>query len=507
MSISAPSDLASRRPWMGLVVLLLPTLVLAMDISVLFLATPHLVEQLTPTAPQLLWITDIYGFLIAGFLVTMGTVGDRIGRRRMLLYGAVGFAGASLIAAFATSVPMLITARACLGVFGATLMPSTLGLISTLFGSARQRSVAIGAWVTTMSVGITVGPLIGGVMLEHFWWGSVFLPGAVVMLAVVAAAPRLLPESERSGTGLPDVLSAVLSLATILSLVHVLKEAPVDGWTLGTTATTLCGLVSGALFVRRQRRLTEPFIDLQVFRNRAFSAALVLLLFGTLAINGIEYVYPQHLQLVRGLSPFEAGLWTVPGALGVVLGSMAAPMLARRFPAGSVVGAGAGLAALGFGIMATVGTATTLTAVVAGLVVAQIGIAPIIVLGTDLVVGSVPAGRAGSASSISETSGELGVALGIATLGTVVTSIYARRLPAEIVAGLPDGMAAPAEESLSGALRVADRLAGERGHALALAAMDAFSDGFAVAATVSTVIAGVLAVLGFTVLRRTHSGT
>ena len=259
---------AGRREWIGLSVLALPCIVYAMDLTVLNLALPALSEDLQPTSSQLLWIVDIYGFMVAGLLITMGTLGDRIGRRRLLLIGAGAFGAASVVAAFSTSAEMLIAARALLGIAGATLAPSTLSLIRNMFEQPGQRTFAIGVWITSFSVGAAVGPLIGGLLLERFWWGSVFLPALPVMGLLLAVGPRLLPEYRDPEAGRLDLVSAGISLLAVLAVIYGLKAIAQDG--LGPTAvlSILVGLAAGAAFLQRQRRLADPLIDPRLFRCR-----------------------------------------------------------------------------------------------------------------------------------------------------------------------------------------------------------------------------------------------
>ncbi len=299
---------AGRREWVGLAVLGLACLVYAMDLTVLHLAVPSLSEDLTPTSAQLLWIIDIYGFMVAGALITMGTLGDRIGRRRLLLIGAVAFGLASLLAAFSTSPEMLIVSRALLGLAGATIAPSTLSLIRNMFHHPDQRTFAIGVWITAYSLGGAVGPLFGGVLLEFFWWGSVFLMAVPVMALLLVLGPLLLPEYRDPNAGRLDLLSAALSLVAVLAVVYGLKQIAPDG--LGPTPmlSILAGVAIGAAFVLRQTKLADPLIDLRLFRIRAFSASLAVYSLGILVLFGAFLFIFQYLQLVADLSPFRAAL-------------------------------------------------------------------------------------------------------------------------------------------------------------------------------------------------------
>src|SRR5688572_923997 len=292
-----------------------------MDLTVLNLAVPQLSADLRPSSSQLLWIVDIYGFLIAGALITMGTLGDRIGRRRLLLIGAVAFGAASVLAAFSTSAVMLIAARAVLGVAGATLMPSTLSLIRNMFHDPIQRTAAIGVWTTSFSVGGIIAPLLGGLLLEYFWWGSVFLVGVPVMLVLLAVGPVLLPEFRDPDAGRIDLVSAALSLLAILAVISGVKRIAEDGVGWLPAVSIAVGLAIGTVFMHRQRRLAYPLIDLQLFRAPAFSAALITNMLSFFVMFGAFYFVAQYLQLVLGLSPWRAGLWTVASSAVFIVGS------------------------------------------------------------------------------------------------------------------------------------------------------------------------------------------
>ena len=283
-------------------VLALPCLLYSMDLTVLHLAVPKLTADLRPSSVELLWIIDIYGFMVAGSLITMGTLGDRIGRRRLLMIGAVAFGVASVAAAFSASAPMLIATRALLGVAGATIAPSTLSLIRNMFQDPQQRTTAIGVWITSFSLGGAIGPLVGGVLLEAFWWGSVFLIGVPVMVLLLVVGPRLLPEYRDPDAGRLDLISAALSLTAVLAMIYGLKRIAQDGLTAAAVAFIAAGIAIGAVFARRQLRLPDPLLDLRLFRMRGFSASLATYGLSILLSFGAFLFLPQYLQLVLGMS-------------------------------------------------------------------------------------------------------------------------------------------------------------------------------------------------------------
>jgi DHA2 family multidrug resistance protein-like MFS transporter len=497
---------ATRREWIGLAVIALPCLLYSMDLTVLYLAVPHLTADLKPTSAQLLWISDIYGFLIAGSLITMGTLGDRIGRRRLLLMGATAFGIASVLAAFSRSAEMLIATRALLGVAGATLAPSTLSLIRNMFLDAHQRTVAIGVWATSFSIGGALGPLLGGVMLEHFWWGSVFLLGVPVMAMLLIVGPRLLPEFRDPNAGHLDITSAAMSLVAVLSMIYGLKRIAQDGADAIAATFIGVGIAIGMLFVRRQRHLADPFIDLRLFRIPAFSAALMTNTLGIFVAFGTFLFTSQYLQLVLGFSPLEAGLWTLPSSLGFIVGSMSAPALVRRLRPSYVMGGGLAVVALGLLLMTQVEGERALTLLVAGTVVIALGLSPVVTLGTDLIVGSAPPERAGAASSLSETGAELGGALGIAVLGSIGTAVYRGMMSDAIPRGVPVEAADAARSTLGGALAAAQQLSQTVGTELIAAARDAFSEGLELTAAIGAIVALAAAAVAAVVLRHARAG-
>jgi DHA2 family multidrug resistance protein-like MFS transporter len=496
---------AGRREWIGLAVLTLPAMLISMDLTVLHLAVPALSAELKPGSSQLLWIVDIYGFMIAGSLITMGTLGDRIGRRRLLLIGAAAFAVASILAAFSTSAEMLIVTRAALGIAGATLMPSTMSLIRTMFLDPRQRTTAIGMWISSFSVGAAIGPLVGGLLLEYFWWGSVFLLAVPVMGLLLTLGPVLLPEYRDPNAGRLDLTSAGLSLASVLLMIYGVKQIAEHGLGGLPALAILAGLVAGLVFLARQRTLADPFVDVSLFGNRTFSASLGTNAIGVFAIFGVYLFIPQYYQLVAGLSPFEAGLWTLPGAIVSIAGSMLAPVLARRFKIGTIVFTGLAIVVVGFGLLTVVGTAS-LVAVVASCVVMMIGFGLVVTLTVDMIVAAAPEERAGAASALSETGSELGGALGIAVLGSVGTAVYRREVADAIPAGVPLEAATTARDTLGGAVGVAGQLSDQVGLALLDASRTAFVDGLQLVAACGVVIMVGLAVLAALWLREEPAG-
>ncbi|ADB31075.1 major facilitator superfamily MFS_1 [Kribbella flavida DSM 17836] len=486
------SQLAGRREWLGLAVLVLPALLASLELTVTHLALPAIGRDLGASSTQLLWIVDGYAFLLAGTLVVMGTLGDRIGRRRLLLGGAIAFSLLSVIAAYAPNPEVLVAVRALLGVAGATLMPSVLALTVALFTEPRQRTQAVGIVIAAVSAGTAIGPLVGGWLLDHFWWGSAFLLPIPLMLVLVVVGPATLPEHKAPGRRGLDVPSAVLSIATVLAIVYGLKQVAAAGPAVPAYGAIVVGLVCATGFVRRQRRLADPMIDLRLFAGPAFTTATLTLVLGIFVLWGTNYAVAQYLQLVAGLDPLTAGLWTAPPALGVIVGSLGATRLARRIPAGRIIGGGMLLSTLGFLILSRIDADTSLGVLVTATIVVSAGLGPMMALATDIVVASAPADRTGAASSIASTAPQLGGGLGIAILGSIITAGYRADM---------QGTPHPAGENLTAAVAVAAHLPPHEATTLLTAARAAFTNGFSISALAAAALTAltataVLAVLG-----------
>jgi DHA2 family multidrug resistance protein-like MFS transporter len=498
--ITAPPK-ATRREWIGLAVLALGALLYVMDLTVLHLAVPKLSADLQPSSAELLWIIDIYGFFVAGALVTMGTLGDRVGRRKLLLVGAAAFGVVSLFAAFSTSPEMLIASRAALGIAGATLAPSTLSLIFHMFQDPRERSIAIGVWIGSFSAGSAIGPVLGGITLEFFWWGSVFLLAVPVMALLLILGPRVLPEYRDPNAGRLDPASAALAIAAVLAVIFGFKQIAQDGLGPLPVLAILAGLVLGGAWVRRQQRLADPMIDMALFRVPTFNAALTVNFLAIFVAVGYFLFIAQFLQLVAGLTPFEAGLLSLPSAIGFIVGSQVAPRIVGRVKPAHLIGGGLAFGSLGLVLLTQVPATDGLLSLVVASVIISLGLAPVFGLTTEMIVGSAPPERAGAASGISETGAELGGALGIALLGSIGVALYRGGL-ATLPAGLPPEAAIAARDTLGGAVGAAGTLPPEIADALIATARAAFVDGMHVAAAIAAVVGFGLAVFTLVTLGR-----
>jgi DHA2 family multidrug resistance protein-like MFS transporter len=495
---SAPGQRAGRQAWIGLAVLALPTLLISIDVFVMLLALPHISEALHASSVQQLWIMDMYGFMLSGCMITMGTLGDRIGRRKLLLIGASAFGLVSIVAAYSTSAGTLIAARAALGIAGATLAPSTLALITNMFRDTKQRGLAIGIWFVCFMGGAALGPVVGGLLLAHFWWGSVFLVGVPPMALLLILGPMLLPEFRDRHAGRIDLISVGLSLAAILPFIYGVKELARDGWTAGPAASLLIGLAVGVLFIRRQRSLADPLLDLRLFANPAFSGALGSMLFGTMLMGALMLFLTEHLQLVEGLSALDTGLWMLPVSAGSIVSLVCSPLLARRFRPAHLIAAGLVVSIAGLLVITQVGTGSSPVRLILGWVIINVGSGPFVTLTTELVLGSVPPGKAGSAAAINETSGEFGFAVGIAVLGSIGAAVYRAGMASAVPSNVPQDAALAARDTLTGATAAAGSLPND----VLTAAKDAFTSGMHVIAGLSAVLLLGVAIVVVRLLRQ-----
>ena len=484
---------AGRKEWTALGVLMLPLLLVSMDVSVLYFATPAISADLHPSGTQQLWIFDVYSFVLAGLLMTMGSLGDRIGRRRLLLLGAALFGGASAVAAYAPNAEALIAARALLGIGGATLMPSTMALVRTMFRDAGQRAKAIGLWSGVMTAGVALGSVMSGLLVQYFWWGSVFLVNLPAMALLLVFGPLLLPESKSANPGRFDLVSVPLSMAAVLPLVYGLKEIPSHGWRVQYVAAVVAGLACAAAFVRRQRTLPSPMISPALFRSRGFGPAVVLNLVSSFGMMGSAIFTTQYLQSVLGMSALEAALWALLPSVPIGLAApMATVLVQRGVERAYVVAAGFALAAGGYLLLIPMGR-HSLWLIMAACGVLASGIVMVMSQMTDLALGAAPVEQAGAASSLLETGAEFGGALGMAGLGSIGAAVYRNHLPA----GTPPA----ARETLGGALAVARQLPGRTGDALGAAARAAFTSGLHAAATAAAILLALAALAAARTLR------
>ncbi|MFE2598127.1 MFS transporter [Streptomyces sp. NPDC059396] len=533
---SAPTPAAAprvgRREWTAFVVLLLPLLLVSMDVSVLYFAIPAISRELDPSSTQQLWIFDIYAFALAGLLITMGSLGDRIGRRRLLLIGAAAFGIASVGAAYAQSAEMLIAARALLGIGGATLMPSTMALVRNMFRDDTQRTRAIGIWSGAMAGGIALGSVLGGFLLEHFWWGSVFLINVPAMALLLVLAPLLVPEFKDPAPGRYDLLSVPLSMGAVLPLVYGLKQTAADGLSAARVLCVVAGFVVGALFVRRQRGRDDAMISRALFRSGAedgdegegggkglgrgmnrgrgktqgrgrggvFGYGIVLNTLATFAMMGSAYFTTQYLQSVLGMDSLEAALWSLAPSLVVGAAAPAGAAIAVKAGRAQVVAAGFLIGAAGFALIALAGT-DSLRLVLSGAALLGCGIVVVMTLVSDMALTAAPAEKAGSAASLLETGQEFGGALGMAVLGSLGTAVYRQDLADSTPAGLPADALETVRETLGGATVVAAQLPGKAGESVLELAREAFVHGMRIASAGGALLLIAAAVLAATLLR------
>lgn len=492
---------ATARTWVGLAVLVLPMLLIAIDGMVLVFALADITKELQPTGAQQLWMLDIYSLMLAGLLITMSTLGDRFGRRKIMLTGAIFFSAASMLGALSTEPWMLITARALLGIAGAAIMPGTLSLIRNMFLERNQRRTAMAVWSASGAVGAAGGPIIGGWIIETFSWHAAFLMNIPVMVLLLVLAPFFVPESKNPNPGRIDFPSIVLSLAGMISFVYGVKTFA-EGKAPGVGLLTfLIGLGLLTLFVMRQLRMPVPMINVRLFRVRAFTGAVLTDFLSVFALVGALFALTQFLQLVVGLSVLESALWMLPQAVISACAGFIAAALVKRIATSWIVFSGVLVTAAGFSLLLTLTPASSPVVIAAALCLVSLGAGVGMTLTNDLIMSSVRPEHSGQAAAISETAYELGTAFGTAILGSVLLGFYRSGLDQAAPAGLPGGVLEAAKETLAAALLHAQELSGALGEALATAATASFSNALAWTGGIGALILVAVAIFAAVMLR------
>lgn len=524
---------APWRDWLALALLMFPVLLVAVDNTALTFALPAIARSLDASGVELLWIVDAYPLVLAGLLVAMGSLGDRIGRRRLLFVGSTGFAAVSAVTAFAPSAEWLIAGRAGLGFFGAMLMPSTLSLIRNIFPEPNRRRLAVAIWAAGFSGGAALGPIFGGWLVEHFWWGAVLLVAVPIILPLLVLGPALIPESRDPNPGRVDVPSIVLSLLVMVPVVYGIKVLATHGLALEPLAAIGFGLLMGYVFIRRQRLLasglpqavssqgsraedspaldsalaanrTAPLLDLSLFGNRVFSTAIIANVLALFSFNGFILFLAQHLQLIEGQSPSESGVAMVPALIATVLAGLLVVPLVKKVRPGFVVAGGLLLSAGGYFLVAFGDHGNGPALLLAALLVLCLGVGAAETISNDLILGAAPAEKSGAAAAISETGYEIGSLLGTAILGSILTASYQGnlRLPAGVEDAAPAEASAQAGETLAGAVELAQALPGPLAEGVMTAARAAFDSGVHITATIALVLMAGASVLAAVVLRK-----
>jgi EmrB/QacA subfamily drug resistance transporter len=486
-SVSSAGGL--RRRWLALAVLCASLFAIVLDNTIVNVALPTLVRDLHADISELQWVVDAYTLAFAGLLLLAGTLGDRYGRRRTLMLGLAVFGISSAAAAFAGGVDQLVVARAVMGAGAAFIMPATLSLLTHVFTDTRERAMAIGIWAATAGVGVALGPVLGGILLDHFWWGSIFIVNVPIVAIAIVAAPRLVPESRNAVSHRVDWLGAGLSGIGLIAFVWAVIEAPSKGWGSAPVLGALA-LATGALvaFVVWQRRAAEPLLDVRLFRNARFTAASMTIMVLFFALFGFLFLSTQYLQFVLGYSPSAAGVRMLPYAGAMIVAAPLSARLVRWFGVRRVVTAGMLLFATGLAIAATVTTETGYGRLALAMLAMGIGMGFAGTPATESIMSSVPPDRANIGSAVNDTTRELGGALGVAIVGSIVSSLYGARLGEAI----PDQVPAPVEAAARESLGAAVQMTGDLGTQVASAAREAFVH----AMSRGTIVVAAMATLG-----------
>jgi EmrB/QacA subfamily drug resistance transporter len=488
-----------RRRWQALAVLALSLLVVSLDNTILNVALPTVREELDAGSSQLQWIVDSYLLVFTGLLLAAGSLGDRFGRRRMLFAGLGVFGLGSLMGALSSSSTELIAARAVMGVGAAAIMPATLSILTNIF-PADERPKAIAVWAATAGMGIAIGPISGGLLLEHFAWSSIFLVNLPVVAVALIAGALLIPESRDPASPRLDYPGIGLSIAGLTLIVWALIEAPEHGWTSATTL--IAGAIGTAIlaaFAAWELRARQPMLDVSVFRNLRFSAASIAITFVFFALMGVMYFLTTYLQSVMGYTPLQAGVRMLPVAIGVILAARLSVVLAARFGTKVVVTAGLGVIAVALGAFTSVAVDTEYLWRIAGaLGILGIGMGLTMAPATEAIMGSLPKEHAGIGSAMNDVVRELGATLGVAVLGSIVSTSYAAGVD-DAAAGLPDSPGEAVVDSVGGAHEVAAELGGGAGAKLLAVADQSFVDAITSAASVAAgvVLLGALLAAAF----------
>jgi EmrB/QacA subfamily drug resistance transporter len=483
----------------ALATLCLASLLINLDTTIVNVTLPSLVRQLDASTTDLQWVVDAYNLVFAACVLAAGSLGDRLGRRNALLAGLGVFGAGSLAGAFGETTGQLIAARAVMGLGAAIIFPATLSVISNLFPGRRERAKAIGLWGATTGVGIALGPIVGGRLLEWFWWGSVFVAMVPVAATVLVLTVLFVPDSRDRSTPAPDWTGLVLSTAGMAALVFAIIQASAWGWGSGRTAAGICaGLALLALFLLVERRSAHPMMDIALFRNPRFTAASAAVTVAFFALSGFIFLITQYFQFVKGYAPLETGVRLLPVALSVAAGSVLGARLTVRAGNKAVVTAGLLLLTAAFLWISTASAGTAYSQLALQMVVLGAGMGLTSAPATEAIMGAVSPDKAGVGSAVNDATRLLGGTLGVAAIGSIAASLYLHRLHATAPAGLPTPAARAADDSLGGALQAASRLPAGQAGGLRSSAVDAFLHGFhygCLTAAALVIVGAVLAVL------------